>query len=306
MRVVSLLPSATEILFAVGAGDDVAGVTFECDEPAIARERCRIVSDSALPQGLDAGEIDRVVRERMAAGEDLYTLDAGALAEIDPELIVTQDLCAVCAVDVGEVDAALDHLGCNANVLTIDPMRLDEVLESIVTIGEVVGRGGRARAVVAGLRERLDRVASVAAGRAPPRGPVGGGAGPPGSAGHWIPDLVTAAGGEPVLGAPGGRSTAVTWDDVRASRPDVVIVAPCGFRTDGAQRLAEQVCAAGVLPAGAAVWAVDGDAAYTRPGLRLVEGVEALAAIFHPDLTATYPVATHPRVRVDDARAGIG
>src|SRR5688572_21443067 len=124
MRIVSLLPSATEILFAVGAGDDVAGVTFECDFPPEARDR-RVVSNTALPSGLTSAEIDAAVRERIAAGDDLYTLDEGALRDLDPDLVVTQDLCAVCAVDVKNVDAALDHLGCRARVLTLDPMRLD-------------------------------------------------------------------------------------------------------------------------------------------------------------------------------------
>ncbi|HET9944065.1 MAG TPA: cobalamin-binding protein, partial [Actinomycetes bacterium] len=124
MRIVSLLPSATEVLFAVGAGDDVVGVTFECDSPAEARNR-RIVSTSALPEGLSAAEIDRVVSERMRAGEDLYHLDEGALAGLDADLVVTQDLCAVCAVDVSVVDDALAHLGCRAEVLTVDPHTLD-------------------------------------------------------------------------------------------------------------------------------------------------------------------------------------
>ncbi|HYQ32813.1 MAG TPA: cobalamin-binding protein, partial [Lapillicoccus sp.] len=139
MRIVSLLPSTTEILFAVGAGDDVVGVTFECDYPTEARTR-RIVSTSALPEGLGAAEIDRVVSERMRAGEDLYHLDEGALAGLDADLVVTQDLCAVCAVDVSVVDEALAHLGCRADVLTIDPHTLDEVLASVVTLGRSSGR----------------------------------------------------------------------------------------------------------------------------------------------------------------------
>ena len=135
MRIVSLLPSATEILFELGLGESVVGVTFECDMPPEARER-RIVSTSALPEGLSPGEIDLVVKERLAAGEDLYRLDRDALAEIDPTMIVTQDLCAVCAVDVSEVDDALSYLGCRADVVTLDPMTLDAVLESVRTWAE--------------------------------------------------------------------------------------------------------------------------------------------------------------------------
>ncbi len=298
MQIVSLLPSATEILFAVGAGDDVVGVTFECDEPPVARERCRIVSNSSLPQDLTPAEIDRVVRERMAAGEDLYTLDAGALSELHPDLVVTQDLCAVCAVDVSEVDAALSHLGCTAEVLTVDPMRLEQVLDSIITIGVAVGRADDAEAVVAGLRSRLERVHQLVEGRPRPRVTFLEWTEPPFSAGHWIPDLISAAGGTSTLGEPGARSNAVTWSAVRASRPDLVIVSPCGFRTDGAADLARVVCDLGVLPEDVPVWAVDADAAYARPGPRLVDGVETLAAILHPDLARVYPTSTHPRVSV--------
>lgn len=298
MQIVSLLPSATEILFAVGAGDDVVGVTFECDEPPVARERCRIVSNTSLPPGLAPAEIDRVVRERMAAGEDLYTLDAEVLSELQPDLVVTQDLCAVCAVDVSEVDAALAHLGCNADVLTVDPMRLDQVLESIITIGAQVGRAAEATEVVAGLQARLDRVRALVDGRPRPRVTLLEWTDPPFSAGHWIPDLITAAGGTPVLGEAGARSAAVTWDAVRASEPDLVVVSPCGYRIDGATELAFIVRAAGVLDEGVPVWAVDADAAYARPGPRLVEGVETLAAILHPELADAYPEPTHPRVLI--------
>ncbi|HEX3981974.1 MAG TPA: ABC transporter substrate-binding protein, partial [Acidimicrobiales bacterium] len=167
MRIVSLLPSATEILFAVGAGDDVLGVTFECDFPEEARLRT-VVSTTALPADLTPSEIDAVVRARMAAGEDLYTLDEGALAVLDPDLIVTQDLCAVCAVAVDEVDAALDHLGCRADVVTLDPMTLGEVLDSIGTVGGATGHTGAAQQLLSELRDRLDAVAAAVAGRARP------------------------------------------------------------------------------------------------------------------------------------------
>jgi iron complex transport system substrate-binding protein len=153
MRIVSLLPSATEILFAVGAGDDVVGVTFECDFPPEARQR-RIVSNTTLPDGLTPVQIDAAVRARLAAGEDLYTLDEGALRAMHPDLVVTQDLCAVCAVDIGEVDKALEHLGCRADVLTLDPMSLDEVLVSIETVGRATGTEGQAAVLVPPLRSR--------------------------------------------------------------------------------------------------------------------------------------------------------
>ncbi|HET9944551.1 MAG TPA: cobalamin-binding protein, partial [Actinomycetes bacterium] len=165
MRIVSLLPSATEILFALGAGEQVVGVTFECDFPSEARTR-RIVSTSSLPEGLTPAEIDAAVARRMAAGEDLYRLDAGALAELDADLVVTQDLCAVCAVDVSVVDDALAYLGCRAEVLTLDPMTLDEVLASVETVGKATGTELVASALVRSLRERLDAVRAAVAGRA--------------------------------------------------------------------------------------------------------------------------------------------
>jgi iron complex transport system substrate-binding protein len=283
VRIVSLLPSATEILFAVGAGDGVVGVTFECDFPEEARSR-RIVSTSALQPGMTPAEIDAEVRQRIAAGEDLYRLDEGALSELAPDLVVTQDLCAVCAVDVSSVDAALAHLGCDGRVLTVDPQSLDEVVESIVTIGTATGCEARARELAASARQRLAAIAEAVAGLSRPRVAFVEWTDPPFCAGHWVPDMVTTAGGTALLGRPGEDSHRITWDDVAAAEPDVVVIAPCGYRLDGAVTLAEQAIEEGFVPAGVPVWAVDADAAYVRPGPRLVDGVEALAALLHPDV----------------------
>ena len=281
MRIVSLLPSATEILFAVGAGDDVLGVTFECDFPEAARGR-KIVSTSALPEGLQPSEIDAVVRSRIAAGEDLYTLDRGALRTLDPDLVVTQDLCAVCAVDITEVGDALEHLGCGAEVLTLDPMTLGEVLTSVELVGRATDHESAAVGLTAQLRDRLDQVSSAVAGRLRPGVAMLEWTDPPFSSGHWVPDMVATAGGRSVLGDSGTRSTQVGWGDVAAAAPDLIVVAPCGYRLEGATVLARQLVAAGSLPPGIPVWAVDADAAFVRPGPRLVDGVEALAAIIHP------------------------
>ena len=282
IRIVSLLPSATEILFALGLGDQVVGVTFECDAPPAAREK-RIVSTSALPAGLAPNEIDVIVKERLAAGEDLYHLDRDAFAELDPTLVVTQDLCAVCAVDVATVDEAVAWLGCQAEVLTLDPRSLDEVLETVRTVGAATGTLDRAETVIAACRRRLAAVAAARDGA--PRRPtlVLEWTDPAFTAGHWVPELVTAAGGTALLGHPGERSVAVDWPTITACDAEVVIVSPCGFRLEGAADLAGHVVAAGVLPAGADVWAVDGDALVVRPGPRLVDGVETFAAILHPD-----------------------
>jgi iron complex transport system substrate-binding protein len=277
VRIVSLLPSATEILFAVGAGDEVVGVTFECDHPAEARTR-RIVSTSTLPDGLDAEGIDAAVSERLASGEDLYRLDAGALGELDADLIVTQDLCAVCAVDVSEVHDALAYLQCSADVLTLDPMDLDQVLTSIERVGAVTGTLDAASLLVAALRRRIAAVETRVFGLPRPRTLVLEWTDPPFAPGHWVPDMVRLAGGDCVLGTSGERSGRTSWEAIAEVRPEVVVCAPCGFPLDGAVALAKDV----VFPAGVEVWAVDANASWARPGPRLVDGIEALASILHP------------------------
>lgn len=289
MRIVSLLPSTTEILFALGRGDDVVGVTFECNEPAEALTR-RIVSTSALPEGLTPGEIDRIVTERMNAGEDLYRLDAGALADLDPDVVVTQDLCAVCAVDVSEVDDALAHLGCSAEVVTIDPHRLDDVLESIHTLGRITGAEDEAAQLVDGLHARLETLRSQVAGRARPPVLVVEWTDPAFSPGHWLPDLVEVAGGECLLGDPGAKSRRVGWDEIADLSPAAVVMAPCGYDLAGATVLADAALTTGHWPAGVPTWAVDADASFVRPGPRLVDGAETLAAILHPDLGPPDPM----------------
>lgn len=283
MRIVSLLPSTTEILFDIGAGDDVVGVTFECDHPAEARTR-RIVSTSAMPEGLAPSEIDAFVARAMRAGEDLYHLDEGALSGLDADLVVTQDLCAVCAVDVSVVDDALAHLGCTAQVLTIDPHTLDEVLDSVATLGKATAREAAAETLVSSLRDRLARVAVLVADRPRPRALVLEWTDPPFAPGHWVPEMVTLAGGTCVLGEPGEKSYRVDWDRVRAARPEVVVCAPCGFGLEQSATLAEKLVTSGVLP-DCPVWAVDANASFARPGPRLVDGVEALAGILHPGVT---------------------
>lgn len=288
MWIVSLLPSATEILFAVGAGEDVVGVTFECDFPLEARSR-RVVSTSTLSAGLTPRQIDDEVRARLAAGDDLYRLDEGALRDLDPDLVVTQDLCAVCAVDVGNVDAALQHLGCRAQVLTVDPGTLEEVLVSILTVGGRAGKGAAAERLVDGLRSRLDRVTASVADRRRPRVAVLEWTDPPFTAGHWVPGMVSAAGGTPVLGRSGRRSQATTWEEVARSDADLVVISPCGYDLPGAIALATRVRDAGHLPRTVPVWAVDADAAFVRPGPRLVDGVEALAGLCHPAVMPSRP-----------------
>jgi iron complex transport system substrate-binding protein len=293
VRVVSLLPSATEIVYALGLDDQLVGVTFECDQPPSARQDKTVVIGGRDTSGMTPAAIDAYVRGQVAAGEDLYTLHAGALAALDPDLILTQDLCRVCALPAGHVSDALDHLGCRAEVVSLDPHSLDEVLATIVTVGQRAGARPAAERLVAALRARLADVAARVAGRPRPAVAMIEWVDPPFTAGHWVPDLVAAAGGRAVAAHPGGRSVTASWDEIAAARPDLAVVAPCGFGLDDACAQAGLVAAR--LP-GIPVWAVDANGLVVRPGPRLVDGVEALAAILHPETAAAPPAGRIRRV----------
>ncbi len=280
MRLVSLLPSATEIVYSLGLGEDLVGVTFECDEPPAARSEKTIVVGGKDTRGMTPGEIDSYVRAQLAAGGDLYTLHARALADLRPDLILTQDLCRVCALPSGQVEDALGYLGCQADVLSLDPHSLDEVLDSILAVGRRTGVPDRATRLVGDLRARLARVAAAVAGRRRPRVAVIEWVDPPFNAGHWIPDLVSAAGGRPVAARPGASSVLTSWAAIAAAAPELILVAPCGYHLPGA---IEQARAAAQALPGLPVWAIDADGIVVRPGPRLINGVEAIASIIHPD-----------------------
>jgi iron complex transport system substrate-binding protein len=279
VRLVSLLPSATEIVYALGLGEDLVAVTFECDEPATARREKTVVVGGRDTSGMTPGEIDGYVRAQLAAGADLYTLQTEALARLEPDLILTQDLCRVCALPSGHVEDALGYLGCRADVLTLDPRSLNEVLDSILAVGQAAGVPDRAARLVGELRARLARTAARVAGRRRPRVAVVEWVDPPFTAGHWVPDLVRAAGGQPVAARPGAPSVPTSWAEIAAAAPEFVVVAPCGYHLPGAIEQARDVARA--LP-GPAVWAIDADGIVVRPGPRLVHGVEAIASILHP------------------------
>jgi iron complex transport system substrate-binding protein len=292
VRLVSLLPSATEIVYALGLGDELAGVTFECDEPLAARAEKTIVVGGLDTSGMTPGDIDRYVRAQLASGDELYTLHAQALAGLQPDLILTQDLCRVCALPSGHVTDALNYLGCHADVLTLDPHSLDDVLDSILLVGQHAGVTDRAIRLVGELRARLASIAASVAGLSRPKVAVVEWVDPPFTAGHWVPDLVTAAGGEPVAAHPGGQSVQTSWGAIAAAAPDLVVVAPCGYHLAGSIKQARQVSRA--LP-GVPVWAIDADGIVVRPGPRLVNGVEALASVLHPAaVPAAPPGAVHP------------
>ena len=293
MRVVSLLPSATEIVYALGLEDQLVGVTFECDEPARARRDKTVVVGGRDTSGMSPAAIDAYVRDQVATGQDLYTLDAGALAALAPDLILTQDLCRVCALPAGHVAEALDYLGCKASVVTLDPHSLDDVLETIVTVGEHTSSRLRAGSLVAALRRRLKNVADRVEGFDRPAVAVVERVDPPFTAGHWVPDLVTAAGGRPVTAHPSGRSAETSWDEIAAEQPDVVVVAPCGFSLSDA---AEQAATVTRRLPGTPIWAIDANGLVVRPGPRLVDGVEALASVLHPDRAASIPAGRVRRI----------
>jgi iron complex transport system substrate-binding protein len=281
VRIASLLPAATEIVAALGRADDLVAVTYECD--AAIRERTPVVVDTALPPGLEPGEIDAVVRDRTARGLPMYELDRAALAAQDPDLILTQDLCRVCALPAATVADALDAIGCRADVLSLDPRSVEEVLGAIAAVGDRIGASGE---LVNGLRDRLDAVEAAVGARRRPRVLVLEWVDPPFLAGHWVPELVRRAGGEPVGAVAGGRSTATEWAELAALPADVVLVAPCGYGLDSAVAQAAPVCER--FP-GSGVLAIDADAYVVRAGPRLVDGIEAMAWALHPDAVPAPP-----------------
>lgn len=291
MRIVSLLPSTTEIVFDLGLADQLLGVTFECNFPPVARQGREIVVGGMDTKHLTPLEIDELVRARLAAGDELYSLDDAALARCNPDLILSQDLCRVCAVPSGEVDLAVARLNCQATVLQIDPHSLVEVIDSVQTVADATGVPERGRTLVLALHQRLatlrQRTDSHLAGSARPTVFILEWIDPPFVGGHWVPDLVVAAGGQPVLARPGERSVPTTWEVIREADPDHIIVAPCGYGLPGAIEQARQVL--DQMPARAAVWAIDADAVVVRPGPRLVDGAEALAAAFFGPEVAGLP-----------------
>jgi iron complex transport system substrate-binding protein len=289
LRIVSLLPSATEIAFALGLGEDVEAVTDGCDYPAAVAGKT-VVSRSKLDigEGASAGDVDGAVREAVKDGEPLYALDAELIERIQPDLILTQDLCRVCAVPTGDVEDALDVLGCHADVLSLDPHTVDEVLDDIVRVGEHTGRAVQAARLVEDLRGRIDAVEQrVRSLDKVPTFPLEW-LDPPFSGGHWVPDLIVRAGGMPVLCAVGEHSRPLRWADVSAAVPEVVVFMPCGYDLAAATKESERLGAIAELRGTPAwqnerVWVVDATSYFSRPGPRIVDGLELLAWIMHPD-----------------------
>jgi iron complex transport system substrate-binding protein len=296
MRIVSLLPSATEIVYALGLAEHLVGVTDECDWPPQAR-RVRVVSRSALPPAAEPAEIDRLVSASIGGGQPIYQLDTDAIRDLRPDLVLSQDLCAVCAVPSGHVNQALDVLGCQAEVISLDPSSLDEVLEGVLQVGKAAGVEQRAGEVVAGLRERLDRVQAAVEGLERPRVFALEWGDPPFNGGHWVPEMLQVAGAEALLACPGAPSVRVTWAQIAAAAPQVVVFMPCGYDLQAAAEEATRTLLARPELAGAeAIVAVDASAYCSRPGPRLVDGVEILAAALHPGRLLPPPAGTAVRL----------
>jgi iron complex transport system substrate-binding protein len=287
VRIVSLLPAATDIVAELGLIAQLAGRTHECDWPPEAVAGVPVVTGADFaPDDLSSREISDAVGGATHSGSSLYTLDTDALAELRPDVVLTQDLCDVCAVSYAKVTRTVRLLDADTRVLSLEPRTLDDVLDCLVTVGDLLGVRERAEQRRAELRERLDRVPRLTAGRARPRVVAIEWLDPLWPAGHWVPEQITCAGGEPLLATPGEHTKPMTWDAVRAARPDVVLVLPCGFPPE--RTLREQELLTGLpgwaeLPAvrTGSVWVLDGPAYFNRPGPRVVRGAEVLAHVLH-------------------------
>jgi iron complex transport system substrate-binding protein len=290
VRIVSLVPHATELLFSLGLGPEVVGVTHECDFPPEAAALPRVTAD-VLPSGLSAAEIDAAVRERTLEGEAIYQLDRDALAKLDPDLIVTQALCPVCAVSYEEVAEVARTLPGSPRVIALDPKTLGETLGDVRTLALASDRRDAGIDLVARAAGRIDRVKLAVRGRPRPRVAAIEWLDPVYIAGHWTPQMIELAGGEDVLGLAGEPSQTVSWEELAATQPEIVVVMPCGYDAPRAHaealayedRLAE-------LDARLIV-AVDASAYFSRPGPRLIDGLELLAHILHPARVPEAPPA---------------
>ncbi|HTD08085.1 MAG TPA: cobalamin-binding protein [Solirubrobacteraceae bacterium] len=288
MRIVSLVPHATELLFALGAGAEVVGVTHECDFPPAATGLPHVTRD-VLPAGLNAAEIDAAVRERTLAGAAIYQLDRDLLARLEPELIVTQALCPVCAVSYDEVAEMAKGLPSKPQVIALDPKTLGETLGDVRTLAQATERREQGETLVADIAARVDRVKLAVRAQPRPRVAALEWLDPVFVAGHWTPQLIELAGGEDVLGMPGEPSQQISWETLAASSPDVLVVMPCGY--DEQRAHAEALTYARELAGVCAkqVVAVNASGYFSRPGPRLVDGLELLAHILHPQQVAHVP-----------------
>lgn len=293
MKIVSLLPSATEIICSIGLRPQLVGITHECDYP-VSVEGLPVVTRSLIAPGLSSGDIDALVREQLTGQKALYSLRMDVLEQLRPDLIVSQSLCDVCAVAADEVQAAACELPGNPRVINLEPMSLAQVLDTILEVGRAADREAAARATVSELSARVDRVrarSATIAAAARPRVAVLEWLDPLFNAGHWTPELVEYAGGLNCLGSPQQPSTTLTWERLETADPDVVLVALCGFNVtrslvDVRKRQAEPHWQALRAVREGRVLVMDGNAYFSRPGPRLVDSLEILAHALHPRVHA--------------------
>ena len=294
MRIVSLLSSATEIVYALGLQDRLVAISHECDHPPEALALPRVSRSRFVPAGLTSGEIDAAVRRSMEEHGSVYEIDRGRLRALRPDLVLTQAICEVCAVPTGSVTEAVAELDHAPEVVSLDAHSLAGVVATVRQVAEAARAPERGREVAARLTERLERVRDGVAGRPRPRVLMLEWLDPPFAPGHWVPEMVSLAGGENLLGTAGARSAQVEWEELPAD-PDVLLVEPCGYDLAGARADAERhrgrlrAVAGRAIEAGAA-WLLH-SSWYSRSGPRLVEGVEALAAILHPQRFPHAPLA---------------
>lgn len=314
LKVVSLLPSATEIVYALGRQDDLCAVSCDCDYPVDVANKA-VVSSKVLPieASTPPGEIDRLVREQLDSSDSIYSIDRSLIQELRPDVILAQDLCRVCAVPSGHVEEALDVIGCRAEVLSLDPHTLDDVLDNIILVGDTLGASSEATLIVTALRSRLDRIRELTTEAPQKRVVALEWQDPPFNGGHWIPEMIEIAGGMDLLGSTGSYSKTVTWAEVETAAPEVIVYMPCGYDlADAVQQARDlfQIEALTRTPAArnGQVFATDSAAYFSRSGPRLVDGVEILAAIFHPELFPQLPEGKARRVGPDgsDRIAGGG
>jgi iron complex transport system substrate-binding protein len=288
MRIVSLVPSATELLFALELGDDLVAVTHECDFPPAAQALPRVTRDK-LPPELTAAEIDAAVKERTLNGESIYELDTDMLHKLQPDLIVTQALCQVCAVSYDDVRDIAEEIDSQPMVIALDPRTVGEVLGDARTIAQVTDTKDAAVDLIREASERIDRVRLAVRNAQRPRVVALEWLDPPYAAGHWTPQLIEYAGGEDALGFAGEPSEQLSWDEVAAASPDIVIVMPCGYDAEIAHREAEMHRDELAALSARKVVAVDAASHFSRPGPRIIDGLEVLANILHPDLVPANP-----------------
>jgi iron complex transport system substrate-binding protein len=299
--VVSLLPTATEIVCGLGLEDALVGVTDECDYPPAAR-RVSVVSRCILSERtLTPSEIDRAVADAERAGGSLYQIDPTLLDSVRPDVILTQDLCPVCALPASQVEDALRQAQCSARVISLDPHSLEDVLDSILSVGEALGSPGRASEVVSGFRRRIDAVRDRAAGLPRPRVLALEWGDPPWGAGHWVPEMIEIAGGSPLLGERGVDSRRLQWDQIAAAGPDVVVFMPCSYGLEdamaqGRDLFAHPEFARAPAAQSGQVFATDAKAYFSRSGPRLVDGLEILAGIVHPEAFPEPPTEAGSRI----------